>query len=153
MLKETGRVVEIENDALWVETIQSSTCSTCVAEKGCGQALLKKIGSPTAFLRVPLHGFGANSFVLNQDVEIGIPEDVIVKGSVFFYLLPLILLLVFSGFAHIYTTEVGSILFGILGLIIGGLIIRFHSYYFRNDKHHQPFIVDTISSQIIKRQN
>ena len=37
MLEETGTVVKIEPDALWVETVQTTTCGSCSARRGCGQ--------------------------------------------------------------------------------------------------------------------
>jgi len=40
MLRESGRVVAIESDAVWVETIRSSLCGSCAAKAGCGQDYL-----------------------------------------------------------------------------------------------------------------
>ena len=51
MLKESGKVVSIEDDGLWVETIQQSTCGSCRAKKGCGQQLLSKIGVHSANIK------------------------------------------------------------------------------------------------------
>ena len=42
MLVETGRVVAVEEDSLWVETIRQSTCGSCAAQKGCGHGLLNR---------------------------------------------------------------------------------------------------------------
>ena len=43
MLTETGRVVAVDGDRLWVETIRKSTCGSCAAQKGCGHGLLNRI--------------------------------------------------------------------------------------------------------------
>ena len=143
MLKETGRVISIKEDSLLVETIKSSTCGSCVAKKGCGQTLLQKIGAKPTYLRVPLGYNAKRLYKVDDSVTIGIPNDIIVKGSLFLYLLPLIFLLVFSGFAHTSNpNDIVSILSGMIGFSIGCLIIRWHSYHYRNDKRHQAFLVD-----------
>ena len=52
MIRETGTVVAIEDNGVWVETIQQSACQTCVAEKGCGQRLIAKVTGNTTAIRV-----------------------------------------------------------------------------------------------------
>ncbi|MFT5117660.1 MAG: sigma-E factor negative regulatory protein RseC, partial [Kiritimatiellia bacterium] len=88
MLEEEGRVVSIETDALWVETIQQSTCGRCAAKKGCGQSLLAKIGAKSSQLRVLIDKQDETLYQLEDSVMIGIPENVVVNGSLFVYLLP-----------------------------------------------------------------
>ena len=44
MLTETGKVIAIEDDGLWVETLQLSACAQCAARQGCGQRVLAKAG-------------------------------------------------------------------------------------------------------------
>ena len=52
MILESGTVVQVDSDSLLVETIQTSTCDTCVAEKGCGQRVLSKLTGKTNRIRV-----------------------------------------------------------------------------------------------------
>ena len=146
MLKETGRVIAVETDAVWVETIQQSTCGSCAAKKGCGQSLLAKLSGKPAYLRVLLQG--KKGYQVNDNVTIGIPDDVIVTGSLFVYFVPLLLMIVFAGIAHTYnierqlTGELLPALAGIVGLFVGGAMVRLHAYYRRNDKRLQPVIID-----------
>lgn len=143
MITETGRVVAIEQDGLWVETIMSSTCNSCAAEKGCGQGLIAKWGGHTTYIRVLLAGRSANSYQLNEEVTIGIPEDVIVKGSLFVYLLPLILLVGVSGLGHnLFDTEAAAVLGGGLGFALGSLLVRWRSWATRDNIRLQPQIQD-----------
>lgn len=143
MLKETGRVIAVKEDSLWVETIKRSTCGSCVAEKGCGQTLLQKIGAKPTYLRIPLENNSRYQYHVNDVVAIGIPDDIIVKGSLLIYLLPLIFLLVFSGLAHTFkSNDFLSIVAGIIGFTLGCLVIRWHSYHYRNDKRHQAYLID-----------
>jgi len=143
MITETGRVVGIEQDSLWVETIQQSTCNSCAAEKGCGQGLIAKWGGHTTFIRVLLAGRSAKNYQLNEEVTIAIPEDVVVKGSLFVYLLPLVFLLGLSGLGHYFVgTEVAAVLGGGLGFLLGALLVRWHSWATRDNTRLQPQIQD-----------
>ena len=44
MLLETGRVVAVDADSVWVETIRRTTCGSCAVQKGCGHGLLNQLG-------------------------------------------------------------------------------------------------------------
>lgn len=144
MLKETGRVVAVDSDALWVETIQKTTCGSCVAQKGCGTGLLAKLGVKPAYLRVLLKpNESSNSYRVNDSVTIGIPDDVVVKGSLFVYLVPVILMIVFSGIAHTtINNELIVIALGVVGLLVGSLLVRWHANVYRNDPRMQPQLIN-----------
>lgn len=151
MLHETGRIVAVESDALWVETIQRSTCSSCSAQKGCGQSLLSKLGVKPSYIRVLLEGRDSHAYRVGQDITIGIPSDVVVKSSLFIYLLPLVLLIAFSSIAHTYSyNELLSIGAGLVGLVVGGLLIRYHSYCTRNDPRLQPVLIDNTETVVVQ---
>ena len=142
MLTEQGVVVALEPNALWVETIQQSTCGSCAAKKGCGQKLLSSMGSSATQLRVLVDDQDSHRYAVGEAVTIAIPENIVVMGSLFIYLLPLLLTIVFSGFAHtFYTIESISMLAGLLGFIVGAMIIRYHSYRSQYDPHLQPIVI------------
>jgi sigma-E factor negative regulatory protein RseC len=142
MLKEQGIIVAIESDAVWVETIQQSTCNTCVAKKGCGQRLLSKTGVGSAKLRVLVSHNDPTCYKINDQVTLAIPEDVVVNGSLFVYLLPLCTMIVFSGFAHtLLNSEIASVLSGISGFFLGGLLIRYHSVLSKHNPRLQPVLL------------
>ena len=143
MLHEKGRIVAIEPDAVWVETIQRSTCSSCVAQNGCGQSMLSKLGVKPSYIRVLLQGRDSGLYCVDQEITIGIPNDVVVKYSLLIYLLPLLLLIVFSSIAHTYiSSELLSISAGIVGLVVGAIFIRYHAHASRNDPQLQPVLID-----------
>ena|SRR5690606_36262659 len=143
MILETGRVVAVEPDVLWVETIQRSTCNTCRAEQGCGQSMMAKLSGHTSYLRVLLEGRDSSAYQLGDEIQIGVPEAVIANGSLFVYLLPLLAMLVCSGFAHWqFEREPLTIFAAFLGLVLGGLLVRWRAYHTRNDRHLQPVLVD-----------
>ncbi len=149
MLKETGYIVAVEPDAVWVETLQQSTCGSCSARKGCGQRLLAKAGQQSMQLRVLLNASDQRVYQIHDSVTIAIPEHVIVKHSLFVYFLPIFLMIVFSGIAHtFFLSELPSILAGILGLALGALCIHFHACVYKNDPELQPIITDEQDSII-----
>lgn len=143
MILEKGRIVAIEPDGLWVETIQGSTCNTCRAEKGCGQRLMASLAGHTSYIRVLLQGRDASQYRLGDEIELGVPEDLIVKGSLFAYFLPLILMLMASGFAHrTFAHEGLTILSALAGLLLGAALVRWRSHLTRFDSRLQPVLID-----------
>ncbi len=142
MIVETGTVVAIESDSLWVETIQKTACEACVAQKGCGTRVLSKLTGKTNRIRVLLGRHSAGAIVIGQDVDIAIPEDVIVKGSLLVYLLPLICAVSGAWLAGA-AGDIGSILGALCGLLTGGLMVNLHSKKTRNDLRTNPVLFDS----------
>jgi|SRR5690554_108586 len=143
MLLETGNIVAVEPDGLWVETIQSSTCGSCAARKGCGQSLLAKLAGHTSYLWVSLAGRNPDDYQIGDEIQLGVPEEVIVNGSLLVYFLPLLSLLAATVLAHYSVGREGvTTLAAIAGLIGGGLVVRWHAYATRHDSRLQPVLVD-----------
>jgi sigma-E factor negative regulatory protein RseC len=143
MIIETGRIVAVETDGLWVETIQRSTCGTCAAEKGCGQSLMARLTGHTSYLRVLLQGRDPEGYHLGDEVQIGVPEDVVVTGSLLVYLLPLLAMILFSGAAHHLLGYEGlTILMALIGLLAGAMLVRWRAHVTRNDSRLQPVLID-----------
>ena len=87
MLNETGKILAKDDQFIWVETIKQSTCSSCAAEKGCGQSLLAKIGlGRRRHTAIPLKFAGdeklINSLDVGDEVNLAIEEDAVVKATV-----------------------------------------------------------------------
>lgn len=143
MLQETGTVVTVESDALWVETIRQSACGSCHARQGCGQHALGKVLGTTSRIRVLLNGASPESFHVNQEVTIGVPDDVVVKGALLVYLTPLVLLLAGALLFHYWTASDGwSVIGSFLGLLVGGAVVRWHATKTRNDPRLQPVLLE-----------
>lgn len=146
MIAETGRVVAVEPSGLWVETIQRSTCGSCAAQKGCGQSLLARLAGHTSYLWVVLDGRDSARYQLGDEVQLGIPEDVVVKGSMFVYLLPLLLMILGSGLADTWFGSEGlSALGALVGLVLGGFLVRWRAQQTRFDPRLQPVLLDKTS--------
>lgn len=148
MLKETGRVVAVDSDHLWVETINRSTCGSCVAEKGCGQSLLARWAASNAYMKVSLDGRDPGSFQINDAISIGIPEDMVVKSSLLMYCLPILLLLAGGATGeHWIGSEIASIIGALLGLVGGGLIVKMFSLVLGRNRRLRPAILDVLSTE------
>jgi sigma-E factor negative regulatory protein RseC len=147
MMIESGRIVAIEKDGLWVETIQQSSCGSCSAKQGCGQGVLARWASRSGFVRVLLEGRDPDNYQLDDEVQIGIPEDVIAAGALFVYLLPLVTMLIFAVVADgLDWGESGVIISALIGLVLGGVGVKWHSYYHRNNRRLQPVLVDGLEA-------
>lgn len=143
MLLETGRIVAIEPQGLWVETIQRSACGSCQAQKGCGHSALAKFGASASRLWVLLDGRDATHFTVGEEVQIGVPEEVIAMGSLFVYLLPLFTMLAATLAARSAQLSEGSmVICAVLGLLFGAAIVRWCSHLIRFDSRLQPVLVD-----------
>lgn len=143
MISETGRIVAIEPEGLWVETIQRSTCGSCAAEKGCGQSLMARLMGHTSYLWVLLEGRDSADYRLDQEIQIGVPETVVVKGSLFVYLTPLIGMIAGAGVAQqLWGSDGLSALGALVGLLAGGALVRWRAHQTRFDRRLQPVLLD-----------
>lgn len=146
MLTETGRVVAVESDSLWVETIRQSTCGSCQASKGCGHGLLNRIRSHRhGLIRVlPGREIPANCGV-DDEVRIGIPEGVVLQGSLLVYLLPLLGMLAGAGSAEwLGGSEPYTVLGAVIGFAAGAALVRLHAWRHRDDAGLHPVLIEII---------
>ena len=143
MIKESGRVVAIEKDCLWVETIRQSTCSSCSAQSGCGHGILNKIGSGRRHhVRVLLRDRAASDFAVNDQVDISVPEQVLVTGSLIVYLLPLLSLLLGALLASsAWPGDAAAVAGAVAGFAIGVAAVKYHAFINRNNLALQPTII------------
>jgi sigma-E factor negative regulatory protein RseC len=150
MLTETGRVVAVENDSLWVETIRRSTCGSCAVQKGCGHGLINQISDGSrSFIRVLPGSILPTDCAVDDQVRISIPEEVILRGSFIVYMLPLTTMLAgaaaaagsFSG-----NQDVLAILGALAGFALGIAVVRWHAWHHRDDAALQPTVLEVVHS-------
>lgn len=149
MIEETGRVIALEGDSLWVETIQRSACHSCAVQKGCGQGTLARFAGKPAAIRVLPGDCDLHSLNLNDQVVIGIPEDVIVRGTFFIYLFPLIALVAGAVLGASFSPSDLSVGLGaVLGLVCGGGVARIHSAINKNNSRVQPVLLGKLTAPL-----
>lgn len=129
---ESGRVVAIESDALWVETLQKTTCGNCAAQKGCGQGILQQLyPARSNHLRVLMTGDGPHAtdlvrpYRIGDRVEFSLPDHIIVTGSLLLYLVPVVGLLLGTMLgAQLFAHEFAVIVSAVVGFCIAVTGVR-----------------------------
>lgn len=140
MIEEQGRVVALETGAVWVETLRKSTCSSCSANAGCGQGLMDKLGVGRD--RGLVRALCDLQLRVGDPVVIGVREDLLVRGSLLVYLLPLLCLFAAASPAQgLGLAEPLVILCGLVGLGAGWLIVRWRSLRTAGDPALQPVVL------------
>lgn len=145
MIEESGRVVAVEDGAVWVESIRQTACASCAARKGCGQSALAKLGQ-----QHKNHVRALNAFHLKvgDNVVIGVPEDVVMKGTVVAYMMPLVMMLVAAITADSFSLgDLWVSLAGVAGLALGFLLVHIHFLKVRKDKRYYPVVLRPASEQ------
>lgn len=128
MIEEQGRVVAVQDGSVWVETVRTTACDSCSANKGCGHAVLdRQQAGARARIEVLLDGRVTPS--LGDHVVIGIPEGALMRGALMVYLLPLVALFLgaLAGAGQQLAGVDLSLAGGLLGLLVGFLGNRWYS--------------------------
>ncbi|MCB1615402.1 MAG: SoxR reducing system RseC family protein [Pseudomonadales bacterium] len=142
MLVESGRVVSVEDTALWVETFQKSTCSSCAAKDGCGQKALSILAPKAHYIRVLLEPDNQKLYQRGDIVQLAIPANTIMRGALLVYLFPLVVLVVVAMIARsIGLPEAAIVACGLTGLLCSGAVIAWHNRTQQNNPDYQPRIV------------
>ncbi|MEP1470269.1 MAG: SoxR reducing system RseC family protein [Halieaceae bacterium] len=154
MLTETGRVVAVEPDSLWVETIRQSTCGSCAAQKGCGHGLLNRYSDgKRGYVRVlGSEQLAAADCAVDDQVLIAIPEEVILRGSLILYMLPLFSMLAGSALATFVVPQGGdgtALLGACAGFALGFAMVRLHANRHRDDEEYQPTLLEVVAPSAI----
>jgi len=91
VIEEKATVFDVVGQFVWIETQRKTTCGTCAAEKSCGSAVLQKV---MAGKRTRLRVFSDIDVRVGESVIVGIPENVLVKGSFAVYAVPLVVMFI-----------------------------------------------------------
>jgi len=82
MISESGKVVGVDGDRVWVQTIRNSACQSCSARQGCGQRVLASAtGGRANQIRV-LNRLNAQ---VGDDVTLAIEETALLRASLLVY--------------------------------------------------------------------
>ncbi|MBA6412541.1 SoxR reducing system RseC family protein [Parahaliea sp. F7430] len=145
MLIESGEVVAVDADALWVETLRQSTCGTCSAQKGCGHGLLNRVGSGRRhYIRVLPGDIALQDCRIGDQVSFAIPESVILRGSLVVYVLPLLSMLgaaVLGAWLFSAQQDLAALLGAVMGFVLGAVVVRWHAARHQDDVSFQPTLV------------
>lgn len=144
MLEESGRVVDVDDNGVWVETIKMSACSSCTARSGCGQSLLASVGQGKRSI-ICVDNPSELRVVADDNVVIGIGESAFMRISLLLYLLPLLSLFIGAAIASsLILSEPAVIGFGLLGLAVGLLTVRFISRTYMTSCKYHPVLLQVV---------
>jgi sigma-E factor negative regulatory protein RseC len=154
-MNENGKVVAIEEHAVWVETNRLSTCGSCSARKGCGTTLLNSLHPGREhYLRVVVAASFAADLRPGDEVEISIPDEVVLQASAVVYLVPLALMLATALLGNnLLPGDAGTALGGLLGLLAGAGLVRLHADVNRDNGRMQPSLVRRLGIAGIELQS
>jgi sigma-E factor negative regulatory protein RseC len=140
MIEEQGRVVAIERGAVWVETLRKSTCSSCSVKAGCGQGLFNQLGVKER--RGLVRALCDLHLKVGDGVVIGVQEDLLVRGSLLVYLLPLLGLFATALMAdQLGLSEPWVIVSALLGFVLACVAVRWRSRRVAADPSLQPVVL------------
>lgn len=143
MIEESGRVVAVDGNQVWIETVRKSSCSGCSARSGCGQGLLSKIKGETRN-HICMHT--ELKLQVGDEVILGLPEQAFIRSSFLAYGLPMLALIsaVLATDMVFGLSEPWVILAALLGLATGFGLVKLISTLANHRSDFQPVIVRTI---------
>ena len=143
MIEEQGRVIAVEAGAVWVETLRKSTCSACSAKSACGQGLLNHLGAGAR--RGYVRALSGLSLQVGDAVVIGVREDLLVRGSLLVYLLPLLGLFAAAGMVQwMGMSEPMVILAALIGFMAAWYGVRRYSLRTSDDPAAPPVVLRSL---------
>lgn len=97
MITETGKVVAVNGDRVWVQTIRTSACESCSARNGCGQRALAGVSGGRANQVLVANSLNAS---VGDEVTVAIDESALLGASLLVYALPLVLMVLGAVVGH-----------------------------------------------------
>lgn len=143
MIEEQGRVVAVEQGAVWVETRRRSTCSSCSAQSGCGQGLMDRLGvdARRGFVRA----LSDLQLAVGDAVVIGIREDLLLRGALLVYLVPLLGLFCAALIATAMDLPEPLVIAAALaGFALAWLLVRLRSRRTSDSPSSQPVVLRAV---------
>jgi sigma-E factor negative regulatory protein RseC len=129
MIDQQAKVVKIDEQTIWLDAQRQSTCSSCSVKQGCGTGLLAQhVGQK--FSRIAIKNENHVAVEVGSSMQLRIPEQALIKGTAFMYLMPLMMMFCFAAVAQLMEmTTIAEVFLGLIGLAFGLIIVHF---YFKN---------------------
>jgi len=134
MISTSGIVASITNGDAFIIIESNSGCSSCSGKNSCSQPLLSSLFSHD---KKPLRLKNDIDAKVGDVVKVSFNESSLQQLSFLIYLAPLIFLFI-GGLSG--TSDNQSILFGMLGLLIGFVFVRFTSQFLQFKQAYQATI-------------
>lgn len=118
MIEENGTVLSVENGIAEVETIRTSSCTSCRARHSCGHHVIAKVANSN---RMQMKVVATEGLAVGQQVVVGIPEDTLLQASLWMYAIPLLGLVLGATIPSLFTEQSLISVVGALSGFAGGL--------------------------------
>lgn len=152
MLIEQGIVVDLKNDTVWVQTLSKTSCNSCKVNSSCGTGIVSKAFGERSFITPMKNQINAE---LKDSVEVGIPDDLVIKSSLLVYMLPLlamIIVIIVVKFLAPNLAEPWLIASAIMGLVIGFVTVKKASLKMNENSKLEPVLLRIVSRPIDVKQ-
>lgn len=148
MITETGRVVGVAGDRVWVQTIRTSACESCSARHGCGQRVLAGVSGGRANQVLVANSLGAR---VGDEVTVAIDEAALLGASLLVYAVPLVSMVAGAVLGHQLSVghaanEAVAMMGAATGLALGFLAARRGQS--RTTKTWEPTLVDVRQASV-----
>jgi len=139
MMREWATVVAWHDGIATLHTEAKTTCNSCSARKGCGSAMLNKLGPKNA------HVMQINSekpLSPGQRIEIGIRESSLLSSALLVYMTPLVGLFAVAGlFQMLFDSDLAAATGALLGGVAGFIVAKGLSLRLGHREAFQPVIL------------
>lgn len=135
MLEESAIVVDAHDGYLWVESQSRSACGQC-SSSHCTTSVISKLFSVRTNRLKLENSLNARS---GQHVIIGIPDDLLVRASIWAYGVPLILMVMGAVLGNVLGMDEGlQSVCALLGLAIGFYVVHGYTQGVRSRNRFTP---------------
>ncbi|MEL0638184.1 MULTISPECIES: SoxR reducing system RseC family protein [Marinomonas] len=139
MIEESGTVLSTEKGFADVETIRTSSCTSCRARHGCGHHAIAQVSASN---RMRMKAIDTFDVEVGQKVIIGIPEDTLLQASLWVYLVPLLGLVGGATLPSLWHASNGeSVVLSLVGLLSGLWLAKKKSQKEENNPDFYPKIL------------
>ena len=152
MIEQEVQVIAVEADRLLVEVERRSSCQSCAVKSGCGTSVLAK-WFDTRHLRFyvdkPVDTDSSVTFVIGDQVRVGLQESALTQGALTVYLLPLLAmiaaaLLADSGLSSVfYWRDLVIAASAFAGLLLALLAGRLYMHLANSQQRFNPVLLSS----------
>ncbi|MGB7389650.1 SoxR reducing system RseC family protein [Marinomonas sp.] len=145
MIEESGTVLSTETGFAEVETIRTSSCTSCRARHGCGHHAIAQVSASNRMRMKAIDNFDVS---VGQRVVIGIPEDTLLQASLWMYFIPLLSLVAGATVPSLWHASSGvSVIFSLIGFLSGLWLAKKKSQKEENNPDFYPKILRIETTQ------
>ena len=149
MIEQSAEIVEIGADSIWIKSPRQTSCGSCAAQSSCGQNLWSRFFEGRQHpIEVQIDSDKYSDLKIGNQVVIGVPESIVVNGSLLVYIMPLITMLVavVAGQFVFGQSDSITIFCAAIGLVVGFLLMRTEANKNSNNPDLQPVLLQALDS-------